>query len=245
MAFININEEAGIAIPQELQNNWLTVKKQIMDKEKKMGMITNEINILKRNLLAIENKASQMQKTETPEPEQQNQEVQGDKTQTIEVEGKVKESIDLDYWWKKNVTESIDEEEPDIDLAADDVEDAVEAEDIVDAEDAEEAMKDDEDSLDGDYVFTLKVIDKDEEEDIIVKFYQDEADDYWKGRVVQGEEEPIESMQFDPDMEMIDIIEHLATMFDEVEQIDTDDYEDMLDDKEKVDATYYDDIIER
>lgn len=244
MSFININEEAGIAIPIELQQSWLTVKKQIMDKQKKIGMITNEINILNKNLLGIENKAAQMQKSQPDQENQESQEGEGKKT-TIEVQGEVKESIDLEEWWRTNVTESIDEEEPDIDLAADDVEDAVEAEDIVDAEDAEEEIKDDEDSLDGDYVFTLKVIDRDEEDDIIVKFYQDEEDDYWKGRVVQGSEEPIESMQFDPDMEMIDIIEHLATMFEEVEQIDTDDYEEMLDDKEDVDATYYDDIIEK
>ena len=236
-----MNEEAGIAIPIELQQSWLTVKKQIMDKQKKIGMITNEINILNKNLLGIENKAAQMQKSQPDQENQEAQEGEGKKT-TIEVQGEVKESIDIDYWWKENVTESIDEEEPDIDLAADDVEDAVEAEDIVDAE---EAIKDEEDSLDGDYVFTLKVIDRDEEEDIIVKFYQDEEDSYWKGRVVQGSEEPIESMQFDPDMEMIDIIEHLATMFEEVEQIDTDDYEEMLDDKEEIDSAYYDDIIEK
>ena len=90
----------------------------------------------------------------------------------------------------------------------------------------------------------MRIIDRDEEEDIIAKFFKDEDDDFWKVRVVQGSEEPLETMQFDPEMEMLEIIEHLATMFDEVEQMDVEEYEDLLDDKEKSDEIFYDDIIE-
>jgi hypothetical protein len=236
---IKLNED--VTIPPELSTQYLTVKKQISDKQSKkdqimkaVNQIENEMNILNRNLIAIETKAAQMQ------GQQQAQQVQQEKkAQAAQGQGEVQvtESEDLDDLWKEYIKESIDEEEPDIDLAADDIEDDTEDEDL--ADEPEETG----DSLEGDYVFALKIIDSSEEEDIIAKFYKDEDDDYWKARVVQGSEEPIESMQFDPDMEMIDIIEHLATMFDEVEEVDVDDYEEMLDDKEKVDDIFYDDII--
>jgi len=232
-----LNED--VTIPPELANQYLSVKKQISDKQtkrdqlmKSVNQVDNEMNILNKNLIAIETKAAELQgKTEEAEKKPTGQ-AQG--TQTIEVQGNVKESLDIDEWWRKNVSEALeDAEEADMDLEA-----GPEEEPIEDEEEAET-----EDSLEGDYVFTVKIEDSNEDEDIIAKFYRDEDDDFWKARVVQGSEEPIESMQFDPEMEMLDIIEHLATIYDEVEQIDTDDYEEMLDDKETIDDIFYDDII--
>jgi len=232
-----LNED--VTIPPELANQYLSVKKQISDKQtkrdqlmKSVNQVDNEMNILNKNLIAIETKAAELQgKTEEAEKKPTGQ-AQG--TQTIEVQGNVKESLDIDEWWRKNVSEALeDAEEADMDLEA-----GPEEEPIEDEEEAET-----EDSLEGDYVFTVKIVDSNEDEDIIAKFYRDEDDDFWKARVVQGSEEPIESMQFDPEMEMLDIIEHLATIYDEVEQIDTDDYEEMLDDKETIDDIFYDDII--
>jgi len=232
-----LNED--VTIPPELANQYLSVKKQISDKQtkrdqlmKSVNQVDNEMNILNKNLIAIETKAAELQgKTEEAEKKSTGQ-AQG--TQTIEVQGNVKESLDIDEWWRKNVSEALeDAEEADMDLEA-----GPEEEPIEDEEEAET-----EDSLEGDYVFTVKIVDSNEDEDIIAKFYRDEDDDFWKARVVQGSEEPIESMQFDPEMEMLDIIEHLATIYDEVEQIDTDDYEEMLDDKETIDDIFYDDII--
>lgn len=233
-----LNED--VTIPPELANQYLSVKKQIANKQgkkdqlmKSVNQLDNEINILTKNLIAIESKAAQQQGDE-----QESTDNQARGTQTIEIEGNVKESIDLDEWWKKNVTESIEEDDPNLELATDNIED-----DLDDELYNEDPDDDSSEALEGDYSFSLKIIDEDEEEDIIVKFYRDDDGDFWKARVVQGSEEPIESMQFDPEMEMIDIIEHLATMFDEIEQIDVDDYEEMLDDKEEIDDIYYDDIL--
>lgn len=253
-----LNEDVNI--PPELSDDYLSVKKQIEDKmrkiaeeelkfadiSKKISQLKSEISIYQKNLIAIENKAKAINK-EFEETGQENtdgmqksaeeiQKAAQDVINTIETSGNApstNESEDLDKWWKENVTESIQEENPDIELAADDVEDAVEAEDLVD--DAVEA----EEALDGDYVFSVTVLDEDEEEDIIAKFYKDEEDDFWKARVVQGSEEPIESMQFDPDMNKVDIIEHLATIFDEVIEKDVDEYEEDLNDKEFIEDLYY------
>jgi len=239
----SLNEE-GITIPYELSTQYLSVKNQIATKVsrknqliKAVNQVQNEIDIFNRNLLAIETKAAQMQGQEIQQAEKVSKEEEGT---TVEVEGKVKESFDIDAWWKSYIKESFNEDEPDLDLIADDVEDDVEGEILID-----EPLEEPEgESLEGDYVFTLRIIDRDEEEDIIAKFFKDEDDDFWKVRVVQGSEEPLETMQFDPEMEMLEIIEHLATMFDEVEQMDVEEYEDLLDDKEKSDEIFYDDIIE-
>jgi hypothetical protein len=241
----SINED--VTIPPELSTQYLSVKKQTIDKQtrkdqlmKSVNQVDNEINILQKNLVAIETKAAT---AEGQEEAQQNKQAQG--TQTVEVQGKVAESIDLDEWWKKNVSEALDPDEieeledrdaPVVDVAADPVPDEIEGEEEV----GEPAPGD---SLEGDYVFTLEIEDEGEEENIIAKFYKDEDDDYWKARVVQGSEEPIESMQFDPEMDKVDIIEKLGGMFDEVTEIDTDEYEEMLDDKEYLDDIFYDDII--
>jgi hypothetical protein len=253
-----LNEDVNI--PPELSDQYLSVKKQIEDKmkaiateeskfaeiSKKISQLKTEISIYQKNLIAIENKAKAINKEANDLQSEDNDEMQksaeeiqkaADQViQTIEASGNppaTNESIDLDAWWKENVTESIKEESPDIELV-DDVEDAVEAEE---AEDTVEA----DDSLEGDYAFAVTVIDEDEEEDIIAKFYKDKDDDFWKARVVQGSEEPIESMQFDPEMNKVDIIEHLATIFDEVIEKDVDEYEEDLDDKEFIDDLYYDD----
>ena len=245
----SLNED--VTIPPQLANQYLSIKKQISDKQSKrdqlmktVNQMDNEMNILNKNLIAIETKAAELQGKEVEAQEKPSGQAQG--TQTVEVQGAVKESIDLDSWWRENVSEAMDDEDNDkFDLDQEiydrnpDYDVELEGEEFEDEEEEDER----EDSLEGDYVFAVKVIDGDEEEDIIAKFYKDEDDDFWKARVVQGSEEPIESMQFDPEMEKLDIIEHLATIYDEVEELDTEDYEEMLDDKDVIDDIFYDDIV--
>ena len=253
----SLNED--VTIPSQLANQYLSVKKQIADKQSKrdqlmktVNQMDNEMNILNKNLIAIETKAAELQGKEGEVQKKPSEQAQGTKpveaqgTKPVEVQGTVKESIDLDLWWRENVSEAMDDEDNDkFDLDQEiydrnpDYDVEGEGEEFEDEEEEDER----EDSLEGDYVFAVKVIDGDEEEDIIAKFYKNEDDDFWKARVVQGSEEPIESMQFDPEMEKLDIIEHLATIYDEVEELDTEDYEEMLDDKDVIDDIFYDDIV--
>jgi len=237
-----LNEE--ITIPQELANQYLSVKRQMVDKQakkdqimKSVNAIDNEINILSKNLLAIETKAAQMQGIEN-QAQQQQQNPQGQETATVEVEGKVKES--LDEKWQKYIAEGDTQDLDDFmnhngDWAKKEDE---EPEDLDAPEEGE--------ALEGDYVFTLRIKDEQDKEDIIAKFYKNEDDDFWRVRVVQGEEDPLENMQFDPELGMIEVIEQIAEIpgYSEVEEMETDEYQTLLDDKEIIDNAFYDDIIQ-
>jgi hypothetical protein len=245
-----------VNIPPELAQQYLSVKKQIVDKQSKkanlmksVNQIENEMNILNKNIIAIESKAAELTGQEEEnkiknqkEVAQQQANVAQQQAQQAEVAAPTTESIDIDDWWRKNVSEELEAEPLDLELMADEDEDF----DIDDeVELIDEPLEPEEgESLEGDYVFTLKVDDEDEEEPIIAKFYKNEDDDFWRVRVVQGSEDPLEKMQFDPDMEMLDIIEELATLYDDVEEIDTQEYQDLLDDKEIIDDIYYDDILQ-
>ena len=244
-----------VNIPPELAQQYLTVKKQIVDKQSKksnlmksVNQMENEINILNRNIIAIENKAAQLTGQEEEANlknqkavAQQQADAAQQQAQQAQAVAPTTESLNIDDWWRKNVTEELEAEPLDLELMADEDEEF----DIEgDAELIDEPLEPEEgESLEGDYVFTLKIGDEDEEEDIIAKFYKNEDDAFWRVRVVQGSEDPLEKMQFDPDMEMLDIIEELATLYDDVEEMDTQEYQDLLDDKEIIDDIYYEDII--
>ena len=92
-----------------------------------------------------------------------------------------------------------------------------------------------------DYLFAVRVHDLELDEDIIAKIYRNEDDEFWKIRVVQGSEQPLEAMQLDPDMTMVDIIEKIAEIpgYEEVEEVDVEDYEDLIDDKAESDEKFY------
>lgn len=114
--------------------------------------------------------------------------------------------------------------------------------DLVEAEDVETELEllnyEDEDQLVDEYLFHVR-LNGESDREIIAKFYRDDEDDDWTVRVVKGDEEPLQSMQFDRRLDNLDIIGYLADMYDEVEIIDPKEYEYLLDDKEKVDAEYY------
>jgi len=107
--------------------------------------------------------------------------------------------------------------------------------DVLEPVESEEANDED---LNSDYIFAIKVKDEDEDEDIIAKVYRNEDDAFWKIRVVQGSEDPLEAMQFDPDMEFIDIMERIGELYDEVEEIPMEKYKELLDNKAEIDAEY-------
>jgi hypothetical protein len=111
--------------------------------------------------------------------------------------------------------------------------------DIVESPDEDEKDKGEVEEISPDYLFALRLNRPDDDEEIIAKVYRNEDDEFWKIRVVQGDEEPLEAMQFDPEMQMVDIIERLAEIYDEVEEVDVKDYEDLIDDKEESDEKFY------
>lgn len=250
----SINED--VVIPPDLSNQYLAVKKQVVDKQTKkdnlmkgVNQLDNEINILTKNLLAIEQKAALAQGQNKPEEntnQQQNNNQnnqQQNNQQNPQSGANIAESFEESFQkrYDKFMSEGLDPDE------IRDIEDEENLESIEDfpEDDYEENLEDSEDgeSLEGDYAFSLIISDEKLDEDIIAKFYKNSDDDFWKVRVVQGDEDPLENMQFEPEMDMVQIMEKLATLYDDVEEISVEEYEDLLDDKEESDEIFYDDII--
>lgn len=247
-----INEE--VMIPPELANQYLTVKKQMADKQSKkdnlmkaVNQTDNEMNILNKNLIAIETKAAQMTGQEEQQVAKNKQEAAENAQKQAEV-SMTSESLDLDERWKNYILEGDTQDLDDFMNNTGDweVDAEIDVDPDVETELLDEPLKPEEgESLEGDYVFTLKVKSDLDEEDIIAKFYKNEDDEYWRVRVVQGEEKPLEDMKFDPDLESLDIMEKVAEIpgYSEVEEMETQEYQDLIDDKEILDNFYYDDII--
>lgn len=236
-----LNED--VDIPASLSIQYMTVKKQIADKENQKNLLMkqvaqrdSELSILNKNLIALETKAAQLQGKEVIQ--QQKTEEAKPKSQATAGEAKTNESFnildelnkDLDFDFKEF---SLDEETnlDDIDILITEEEEWPAENDESDEEAIEE--------LSSDYVFALRINDPSEESEIICKVYRNRDDDFWKIRVVKGTEEPLETMQFDPEMDMVSIIERIGEIYEEVEEVDMDEYEELLDDKEKNDEKYF------
>jgi len=228
-----------VVIPPELSTQYLAVKKQIIDKQNQKDLLMKqanqkdtEIGILQKNLIAIESKASQLQgkqvtvKTETETP-----------TATPIKGATSNESIDI----KSDLFKIYEEKDLELELdeaLSDDIYLLISGNDIEDKDEEE----DEEDDMDeSDYVFAIRAEDSGGEEEIIAKFYKNSDDDFWKVRVVKGSEEPLESMQFDPDMDLVSILEKIVEIYDDVEEVDMDEYEDLLNDREEEDEKYEED----
>jgi hypothetical protein len=243
-----------VVIPAELSQQYLVVKKQIADKQtqrdllmKQVNQKENEINILTKNLIAIESKATQLQGKaaevkagKTTSAGNTTPSVQGATTpqtpqanESFKILDLLAELNEMDKDW---LLEEFEEEE--------DWEQEEREQERATINDEEEWIANDENE-NPDYIFALRVIDDSEPEDIIAKVYRNEIsedeDGFWKIRVVQGSEDPLETMQFDPDMEFLDILEKIGEMYDEVEEIPMEEYQDLLDDKEKEDSKFYED----
>jgi hypothetical protein len=232
-----------VVIPAELSQQYLVVKKQIADKQtqkdllmKQMNQKENEINILTKNLIAIEQKAAQMQgkdaqvkSGEAAKPE--NQEAASGTNESLRISDLLAELNEMDQDWIFEMgAEEFEEEGGEL---------KGEVADVLDYEDVEDEQQATDEDLNSDYIFAIRVIDNLEEEDIIAKVYRNKDDDFWKIRVVQGSEEPLEAMQFDPDMEFVDIMEKIGEIFDEVEEIPMEEYKELLDDKAEIDDEFY------
>ncbi len=113
---------------------------------------------------------------------------------------------------------------------------------LVENEDVDNELEmmnyEDEDEPKDEYVFHVKV-DPETDEEIIAKVYKDNPDKNWRVRVVKGDEEPLQSTEFDFRLNKLDIIGYLADIYSEVEIIDPKEYEYLLNDKEDVDDEYY------
>jgi hypothetical protein len=113
---------------------------------------------------------------------------------------------------------------------------------LIEGEDIEADLElmnyEDEDEPQDEYVFHVK-IDGETDHEIIAKIYKDNEGDFWTVRVVKGDEEPLQNMEFDPRLDKLELIGYLADIYDDIEILDKKEYEYLLDDKEKIDQEYY------
>lgn len=238
-----LNED--VVIPAALSQQYLVIKKQMADKQtqrdqlmKQVNQKENEINILNKNLIAIEQKAAQQQgkeaavkSGETAKPENTEEATANEGLQISDLFAELNE-MDKDWLVEMGAPEFEEEGEGE----------AGEVADVLDYEDIEDEQEATDEDLNSDYVFAIRV-NSEEEDEIIAKVYRNKEDDFWKIRVVQGDEEPLETMQFDPDMEFVDIIEKIGEIYDDVEEISMEEYKGLLDDKMENDDKYYPDKV--
>jgi len=253
----------GINVSQQYLNTYLMLKKQKIDKQtkvdqfmKQVNQLQNDINQIDSKLVQIEAKsaqeqgkqqqqqAKQQQQQQTPSPQPEQSQVASNNTATVE--SLYNEPID--QLWEKYINDELNEDseinffgdESIVDFGDDDADwdDDYTDDDDDEIEDIEN--KDDLDTNIDDDVFALKITD-DKNKDVIVKFYKDEDKDYWKARVVDGDSEPLESMRFEPGMDKLDIIQKIKDIpgYNDIEEVDMDDYEDLIDDKEEIDKKYH------
>jgi len=229
-----LNED--VVIPAQLSQQYLVVKKQMADKQtqrdqlmKQVNQKENEINILSKNLIAIEQKAAQLQgkdaavkSGETAEPGNKGESTTTNANEGFQIGDLLAELNEMDKDWI--------------------LEEAEDEADILDYDDVEDEQEATDEDLNSDYIFAIK-INSEEEDEIIAKVYRNKDDDFWKIRVVKGDEEPLETMQFDPDMEFVDIIERIGEIYDDVEEISMEEYKGLLDDKPETDEKYYDEKV--
>jgi hypothetical protein len=236
-----LNED--VIIPSEFSQQYLLVKKQIADKQaqkdllmKQVNQKDNEINILTKNLIAIESKAAQLQgkeaqvkSGETAKAENKAPEAEAGTNESVQISDLLAELNEMDQDWLLEWGPEEFEEEGEGETG--------EVADVLDYKDIEDEQQTTDEDLNSDYIFAIRINDLGEEE-IIAKIYRNEEDTFWKIRVVQGSEDPLEAMQFDPDMEFLDIIEKIGEIYDDVEEISMEEYKGLLDDKAENDSKY-------
>lgn len=75
----------------------------------------------------------------------------------------------------------------------------------------------------------------------VVKVYKesDEEDERWVMSVVEGDNTALEEMQFEPEFEKLEIINYLADIYEDVEEIFQEDVDDIVDEKKELDEDFY------
>lgn len=261
-------ESGDIQIAPQFMDAYLSLLNQQQRLQKQMNQYQKQMNDINNKILQIKQKsanelkkqnmqaAKQPQQTQQPaqqvqQPAQQAAKAQQQIAAQQQVQG-TSESVfndELDKLWEAYINEDTE-----IDLFGDeslvdfgngdaDLDDFYNEEDEDDDYNpfTDEEENDDEKIFDDD-LFVLKI--KDENDKLIIaKFYKNSSNSLWKVRIVEGSKEPLESMQFEKDMDKLDIIEKIEEFpgFDDVEEMDIKEYEDIIDDKEEIDKKYHDD----
>jgi hypothetical protein len=94
--------------------------------------------------------------------------------------------------------------------------------------------KTDEDELDDDYLFYVKIYDGDEW--FIAKIFKIDPIEDWYGIVKAGENDIFDQISYDPEYDEEKIVEFLKNTFDSVEIIDKEEYNDYVEEEDPSDV---------
>jgi len=117
------------------------------------------------------------------------------------------------------------------------IDDSVETKDILDVEnDDTEELDDDKDitdvhdEIDEEKVFYVEI--KDADSNFTGKIYKLFDDGDWRAKVVEGNSETFEKLNYDPDWDEFDIIAFLRENYDDAELLDKSEFNDIIEDKD-------------
>lgn len=236
-----------VQIAPQFMDAYLGIENQKARLIKQMNMYQKQLNDFDQKILQIKQKSAQEMKKQQNQSQKQPQNQQVQQTQQVQQNQPTVESLyndNIDKLWEQSINEDSEinlfGDESVVDFSDDtadwdtdyDVEDEDNIDDLETDKDLDDLGKG---GIDED-IFAVKLVD-DEDVELIVKFYKDGGSDYWKARVVDGPGEPLESMRFEPDMDKLDIIKKLNDIpgYDDIKEIDIDDYKDLINDKEDID----------
>jgi hypothetical protein len=94
----------------------------------------------------------------------------------------------------------------------------------------ENKSKPDEDYIDEDYVFYVKI--NEDGNEFIGKIFKISPDGDWFGLVKEGESDTFQKISYEPGYDEVDIIKFLGENYDKVEIIDRSEYNDVIEDEE-------------
>jgi len=137
------------------------------------------------------------------------------------------DSDELDPEWKNRLDDI--GLEPIDDVKTDDILDIEDEEDF-EEDTSEEDITDEHEKIDVEKVFHVKV--KDGQNDFIGKIYKLFDDGDWRAKVIDGESNTFEKLNYDPDWDDIDIIAFLRENYDDAELISEDEYNEIINNRD-------------
>lgn len=229
---LKLNEEIQIIDPA-LAQKYNDAQKQINTRLKKINQLQSEIVTYKQQMSAAQEQAmkdNQAQIKQSQETQQQNQAQQNTSSKTavpqpIITQPAVAESIRVDESLESYILEDEEDDEDILDEGEEELDYAEEYDEKVGDED--------------EFLFYFKIADE-LDDDAVYKAYKDFDEDRWELKVVEGESnQALEETTFETDFSKLEIINYLAEIYGDVEEI----FEDEFDDKLEKEKEYFNETV--
>jgi hypothetical protein len=202
-----------------MSQEYVGLQKQIIDKQNQINQINRDILTLEKNKSAIEQRASQTQKTTTTQPAQPAQTTTPAQPAQPAAKTENYHSISsLDSFINEALEDPSNIDAMDV-LNVDDYDASHDEDTKEEVEKAQDDFKEDDDQ----YVFYVKVDDGGDE--FVAKIYKNDPESDWLGSVKVGENTAFEKISYETEYNKEDILDFLHDNYDDVEIIDQEKYD--------------------